>query len=126
MAGQDARRTLGERFCQALLFLEVAGDPNNVLVGTGITLLGDLPPDLGSVATALLPASQDVVFVRGDGADLLVEVASLGRDLEGEVLFHCVAMYPEGSGDLSVLGVLLREGVDRFEELPCLLCGVFL
>jgi hypothetical protein len=89
-------------------------------------LLGDLPPDLGGVATALLPASQDVVFVWGDGADLLGEVTSLGRDLEGQVLFHRMAMYPEGSGDLSVLNALLREGVDRFEELPCLLSGVLL
>jgi hypothetical protein len=65
MAGQDARRPLGEGFCQALLLFEVAGDPNNILVSTGVTLLRDLPPDLGGVATALLPAPQDVVFVWG-------------------------------------------------------------
>src|SRR5215210_5951457 len=117
MAGQDARRTLRYGLCQTLLLFEVAGDPNDICVGTWVTLLGDLPPDLGGVATALLPASQDVVFVWGDGAELLREVASLGRGLESQVLLHGVAVYSEFSGYLCILHALLRKGVDRFEEL---------
>ena len=57
MAGTDTRWTLRCGFAQALLFFEVAGDPNNVLVGTGVALPSNLLADLGSVATALLPAS---------------------------------------------------------------------
>ena len=69
MAGADARWTLRYGFRQALLLLlEVAGDPDDVLVGTGVTLLSNLLPDSCSVATALLPAPQDVVLVGRKGA----------------------------------------------------------
>src|SRR5215210_767776 len=121
MASGDTRWTLRYGFCQALLLLEIPGDPNDVLVGTGVALLGDLLPDSGSVATALLPAPQDVVLVGCDGADLLREVTSHRRGLEGQVLLHRVAMYPELSGYLGVLHALLRKGVDGSEELLRLL-----
>ena len=114
------------RFAQALLLFEVAGDPDDVLVGTGIALLRDLPPDLGGVATTLLPTPQDVVLVGCDGADLLREVAPEGRSLEGQILLHGVAMYAEGTGNLGILHALLREGVDGFEELLCLLSRALL
>ena len=57
MAGTVTRWALRYGFAQALLYFEVAGDPNNVLVGTGVALPSNLLPDSCSVATALLPAS---------------------------------------------------------------------
>src|SRR5215207_10268077 len=116
MAGRDTRRTLRQGFRQALPFLEVASDPHDVLVGAGITLLCDLPVDLCGVATSLLPAPQDVVLVGRDGAHLLGEVVSFGRGLEGQILLHSVAVYPELSGHLGVLDALLRKGVNGVEE----------
>ncbi|MDQ4063483.1 MAG: hypothetical protein M3122_06250, partial [Actinomycetota bacterium] len=78
--------------------------------GAGVALLGgDLLPDPGGVGTALFPALEDVVvFVGCDGTDLLLEVASLRRSFESQVLLlHGVAMYPECSGDLGVLHAFL-------------------
>src|SRR5215210_8926153 len=121
VVGGDARWAVRCGFAQALLFLQVAGDPNDVLVGAGVALLGDLPPDPGGVAAALLPAPHDVVLVGCDGTYFLRKVASHGRGLEGQVLLHRVAMYPELSGYLGVLHAFLRKGVDGSEELLRLL-----
>src|SRR5215212_2432347 len=126
MPRQDARRTLRYGLCQTLLLFEVAGDPNDILVGTRVTLLGDLSPDLGSVATTPFPAPHDVVLVWSDGTHLLREMVPLERALEGQVLLHGVAVYPELSGHLCILHALLRKSVDGFEELPCLLPSAFL
>src|SRR3712207_1352302 len=126
MAGADPRRTVRYGIPQALLFLEVAGDAHDVLVGTRVALLGDLLPDPRGVATALVPPLEDVVFVGCDGADLLREVTSLGRGLEGQILLHRVAMYPEGPSDPGVLHAFLRKAVDGAEELVCLLSRAFL
>lgn len=53
-----------------------------------------------STATALLPPLEDVVLVGRESAELFREVASVRRGLEGQILLHGVAMYPEDSGDL--------------------------
>ncbi len=93
MAGRDTRWTLRYGFCQAFLFFEVAGDPNDVLVGTGVALLGDFLVDPRGVATALLPPPQDVVLVGCDGADLLREVTSFGGVLKARyfsTVWRCI------------------------------------
>lgn len=58
------------------LLFEVAGDSHNVLVGIRVALLRDLPSGSGGVATTLLPALDDVVFVRCQGADILREASA--------------------------------------------------
>jgi hypothetical protein len=64
---------LGEQsvgFPRTSLLFEVTGDSHNVLVGTKVTLLGDLSPGSGGVATTLLPTLDDLVFVRCQGVDI--------------------------------------------------------
>jgi hypothetical protein len=108
-------------FPRLLLFLEVAGDPDDVLVGAGVALLRDLPPDPGGVGAALFPPWQDIVFVGRDGANFLREVAPNGRGLEGQVFLHSVAVYSELSGHLGVLGAFLRKGVNELDKVLRLL-----
>jgi hypothetical protein len=60
MAGGDTWRMVRYEFTQALLFFEIPGDLDNVLVCTRVTLLGDLLPNSGGVPTAFLPALEYV------------------------------------------------------------------